>query len=105
MSVYRMEMPWGDEVRFDVDLTQQTSQIKLLPDEEGWEIQSIPYQSADARHCKDAAAELVLQWLGREWYASPDDERDDDDILEELMESVEVEEVPGKEGPEPEGNR
>jgi hypothetical protein len=79
-------MPWGEEFSIVVDLSQANSQICIVnEDDEGEEfLDPTPYQTADARHYKNKAMMLAIEYCGREWYADPKDSRNSSEILKEI---------------------
>ncbi len=79
-TTYTLDLPWGETLRMSADLSQASAPIQYEGAERD-EWMSTPYQTADARHDETRAMRLVLEYLGREYYAAPDDERDDDDII------------------------
>jgi hypothetical protein len=96
MVTYETVMPWGETLRISADLTQAAATIYYSAGDGGDEEQWVctPYQTADARHRAHNAVMLVIGYLGRSWYAAPDDERDDDAILAEIGGAIELEVLP-----------
>ena len=78
-----------DKFRFSCDLTQASSPIRI--ETEDGEFTSTQYQVADARHREHDALKLALSACGRDYFAEPDDERDSDDIIEEICDGVDIE--------------
>lgn len=86
-----------DTFRFRCDLAQAASPL-LTQDAEG-EWHSTPYQVADARHDRYRALRLLVEYSGRDYYAAPDDCREDSEILDELLSDVGVVEEEEEETP------
>jgi hypothetical protein len=93
--IYETVMPWGETLRISADLTQAGANIYYSAgdgdDGEQWDC--TPYQTADARHREHDAVMLVIGYLGRSWYAAPDDDRNADAILAEIGDEIDVEAV------------
>lgn len=87
-TTYSLDLGF-DTLRFTADLSQASAPICYL-DGDGAEV-STPYQTADARHDASRAARLLLEHFGRDYYAEPSDDRDSDEILDELLEAADME--------------
>lgn len=89
-SIYSVSLPF-DTFRFSADLSEPSAAICLVNDIDGEdETQSTPYQTSTARHDVRRAAELALAYCGRDYYAQPGDERDDDEIIADLLDGEEI---------------
>lgn len=93
MDELTIQMPWGESLTIEVDLTEASAPIRYLPCDDEPEVWcSTQYQTADAQHDATQAAMLVVESMGRDWYADPNDERGDEAILAELAEDIRIEE-------------
>ena len=86
ISPMTFELPWGS-LTVCADWAQAASPIRYL-DDDGAE-QSTPYQVADAQHRPAVGLRLVLTYLGRSYFADPADDRDEEEILDELVADAE----------------
>lgn len=89
VTIYTTELPWGDTFKISADLTQASATIYNVADD--GEETATQYQTADARHDATEAVMLALSTCGRDYFAQPGDDRDDDEILAEIREQIEVE--------------
>lgn len=96
MSIYSADLGF-DMFRFRCDFAQASSPL-LTQDADG-EWHSTPYQVADARHDRYRALRLLVEYSGRDYYAAPDDWREDSEILDELLGDVDVDVVEEEETP------
>lgn len=87
-TIYAISTTFGETVHFAADLTQASAPISDVDDETLEIGSSTQYQTADARHDLQTAAELYISTLGREWFAAPDDDRDDHEIIADVISSV-----------------
>lgn len=74
--------------RFAANLSQANAPICLIDDD--GETTRTQYQTADARHDEHSALKLALHACGRDYFAEPHDDRDDDAIVEDLCHGVAV---------------
>lgn len=88
MSTYTADLGF-DRLTIEVDLSQASSPITYEGADGEWV--TTPFQCADAGHDEARAMRLVLEYLGRDYYAEPDDDRDDDDIVADLLDGVDIE--------------
>lgn len=89
MNIYQIKTTWGDKVHFAADLSQASAPICDVDDDTLEFGRSTQYQTADARHNLDEAARLYMSTLGRDFYADPSTDQDDDEAIEAAIESVE----------------
>lgn len=92
-TIYTANIKGIGTFRFSADLDRASAPICIegqddLEDEQRWT--QTQYQTADARHRRDDALRLALRACGREYYADPDDRRDESEILNELLDGVEA---------------
>lgn len=87
MTIYTAKVPWGETLKFDADLSRAEMPIRYA---DGKEWISTPYQTGDARHDAANAVRLLLDYFGSDYYQHPDDARDPDTVLDEIMEDVEI---------------
>jgi hypothetical protein len=88
-TIYTANLSFG-KFRFAADLTQASAPIYLVDDD--GELSSTQYQTADARHRERNALRLALQACGSEYYANPDSEESDEEQLDEIVETADIEE-------------
>lgn len=77
MSIYTINLSWGDTIRVSADLVHASAPISIF-DDDGFE-HPTQYQTADARHSDWEMARLVVVCMGRDWWLSPDAEIDEDE--------------------------
>lgn len=90
MTIYTVQI--FETFRFRADLAQASAPIEYEGADGEWV--TTQYQTADACHDVGRAARLALSACGRDYFAAPGDERDDDEILDELLDGVDVEAEP-----------
>jgi hypothetical protein len=90
-STYRVRLTFGSFL-FRADFSQAASSIEVNhdPDEDEDSWGPTPVQVADARHEPEQAARLLVEDCGPDYYARPDDGRDSDEILAEVMAAATV---------------
>lgn len=84
-QTYSYRMPWGETLRISADLAQASAPIYLPSEEEGEDGMQLPYQTADARHLESEMLRLVVDYLGADFYASPDSEDDHETQMERAI--------------------
>lgn len=89
-SRYTAEMPWGESLTISAELANASSPIHYMTDD--GDFVSTPFQTADARHDMRRAMRIAIEFLGSDWYANPDDDRDDDEIVDDIMGSIDIDE-------------
>jgi len=90
-TTYRVTLPFATfRLRADFDRAGSDIEVNFDPDADDDSWGHTPYQAADARHDVAAAARLAVEHCGRDWYAEPGDEREDEDILDEVMAAAKV---------------
>jgi hypothetical protein len=89
---YTAKMPWGDTLIVSADLVEASALIcTVTEDEDGEEsLDSTPYQTADAKHRELDAVMLAVQYCGRDWFATPGDPRETDEILAEIRNGIKI---------------
>lgn len=87
-TIYTARLPWGETLKISADLSQASAPISY---KDGNEWIGTPFQTADARHNECSAIRLILDWFGPGYYRDPDDDRDPDDVLDEIMGDVSIE--------------
>jgi hypothetical protein len=87
-TTYSAKLPGIGIFRFAADLSRAETPIYIDDADGNWH--STQYQTADARHRKTEALRLALRACGREFFGDPNDERDDSDILDELLDGVDI---------------
>lgn len=85
MEKYNIVMPWGETLTFSANLARAEVPIYIVSDNEEITTQ---YLTAHAKHRLHDAAMLAIKYMGRDWYASPDDDRSNEEILTELEKLV-----------------
>jgi hypothetical protein len=76
-AMYKCTTTFDDEFFFDADFRDAASPIYL-----GWckdDMECTPFQVADARHCPERAAALLISWFGLDYWLHPDDEIGEDE--------------------------
>lgn len=89
---YELKMDW-DSIFFRVDLREASSPLEVgyrAPDSEEISWGGTQYQTADARHVVYDAARLALLSCERDWFASPDDHRDVNEIVDEILSQSDI---------------
>jgi len=89
-TVYEIQL--FERFRFSADLTEASASIYIVGDD-GLDDTCTPYQTADAGHNLHEAAKLALLYCGRDYYAKPGDDRDDYEIVSDLIDGEEIETV------------
>lgn len=86
-AVYTYTMPWGERLHIRADLSEASAPIQFeSAGDERWI--STPYQTADAGHHETTMLQLVIEYLGSEWYANPHSEASDAAQLEAAVEGA-----------------
>ncbi len=86
-TIYTARLPWGETLTISADLSQASAQITYR---DGKEWIGTPFQTADARHNEINAVRLILDYFGPGYYREPDDDREPDDVLDEIMDAVSI---------------
>lgn len=81
-------------LRTDLVRSEAPIATNFDPEEEEESWSETGHQTADARHSLDGAIRLAIAGCGRDWYAAPNDDRDDDEILDELVSGAKVKVLP-----------
>ena len=94
MTTYRVRLPFASFLlRADFAQASSPLEVNYDPDEGDDSWGPTPYQVADARHEPSQAARLAVQDCGRDWYAYPDDDRDDCEILDALIRDAGIKKI------------
>jgi len=82
---YRYRLPWGETLWINADLAEASAPIVVRGEDE-----DIPtgLQTADVRHSEREMLRAVLQWCGPAGYRADGDDRDDGEILDEIVDYV-----------------
>lgn len=86
-GVYQVALPWGDTFLFSVgnwgDASSRVMQ-NFSPDGDPDSWSASQWQVVDGNHSEDRIARLLIGEMGRDIYADPDDDRDDEAIVAEM---------------------
>lgn len=91
MSTYRVDLGF-DSFIFKFDSSEASRQVEVCwspeDEDEAWSV--TPYLTADARHDADRMARMLVASCGTDYYAAPDDDRDPDIILREILAAAKI---------------
>lgn len=87
---YQITAPWGESFRVEADLTRAAAPISIVSDDGESTTQ---YQTADTQHTEAGLVRCAIEAMGIDWYASPEDDRDSEVILAEVVEAATIKEV------------
>jgi hypothetical protein len=88
IAIYSVDLGF-DRLEIRADLVQAAAKIFYRGADDEWV--HTPYQTADASHDERLALGLVIAYLGRDYFAQPNDKRESAAIIAALLDSADIE--------------